>query len=294
MSRAQSLTTALGGTWLGRYGVALCPAHEDRNPSLSLADGDGGRVLLKCHAGCAYSDIRGALEAGGVDRDTLRSGRNHDPDREARQRAIAEAENRKRSEQARRLWEAAQPISCSVAETYLRNRAVRCALPDTLRYVADCWHPTAKRLPALLSYVTGGHGYAIHRTYVDSEGRGKAPVAPAKAMLGRTKGGAVRLSEGGDRLVIAEGVETALSLLSGLLPDRPAVWAALSAPGMGALRLPERPGRLTIAADGDRAGREAATCLAHRATHAGWRVSLLIAPDGKDWNDVLQEREGAL
>lgn len=31
--------------------AARCPAHEDRNPSLTLADGRGG-VVLTCHAGC--------------------------------------------------------------------------------------------------------------------------------------------------------------------------------------------------------------------------------------------------
>jgi hypothetical protein len=32
---------------------ARCPAHEDRNPSLSINEGDDGRVLLHCHCGCS-------------------------------------------------------------------------------------------------------------------------------------------------------------------------------------------------------------------------------------------------
>lgn len=40
----------------GKY-KALCPAHDDRDPSLSVTEGDGGKVLIYCHAGCAYSDI---------------------------------------------------------------------------------------------------------------------------------------------------------------------------------------------------------------------------------------------
>ncbi len=32
---------------------ARCPAHEDRTPSLSIAEGDDGRVLLHCHSGCS-------------------------------------------------------------------------------------------------------------------------------------------------------------------------------------------------------------------------------------------------
>ena len=32
--------------------IALCPAHDDHTPSLSIAEGPDGRVLLHCHAGC--------------------------------------------------------------------------------------------------------------------------------------------------------------------------------------------------------------------------------------------------
>ncbi len=32
---------------------ARCPAHDDRSPSLSIAEGDDGRVLLHCHSGCS-------------------------------------------------------------------------------------------------------------------------------------------------------------------------------------------------------------------------------------------------
>jgi hypothetical protein len=38
----------------GRDGAwnARCPAHDDRDPSLSVTTGDDGRVLIHCHAGC--------------------------------------------------------------------------------------------------------------------------------------------------------------------------------------------------------------------------------------------------
>lgn len=41
--------------------VARCPAHEDRNPSLSVSEGRDGRVLLRCHAGCSAEAIVAAL-----------------------------------------------------------------------------------------------------------------------------------------------------------------------------------------------------------------------------------------
>jgi putative DNA primase/helicase len=37
--------------------MARCPAHEDRTASLSVSAGNDGRVLLKCHAGCANPHI---------------------------------------------------------------------------------------------------------------------------------------------------------------------------------------------------------------------------------------------
>ena len=43
--------------------TALCPAHEDRNASLSVREGDTGTVLLKCFAGCAYKEIVAALRS---------------------------------------------------------------------------------------------------------------------------------------------------------------------------------------------------------------------------------------
>ena len=45
----------------GRGYKAICPAHDDKNPSLSVTEGDGGKVLVKCHSGCAFEDIRSAL-----------------------------------------------------------------------------------------------------------------------------------------------------------------------------------------------------------------------------------------
>ena len=40
---------------------ACCPAHHDRQPSLSVSVGDDGRILLYCHAGCKVEDVVSAL-----------------------------------------------------------------------------------------------------------------------------------------------------------------------------------------------------------------------------------------
>src|SRR5689334_6956484 len=43
--------------------TARCPVsrHGDRQPSLSIGEGEDGRVLLKCHAGCTFEEIVTAL-----------------------------------------------------------------------------------------------------------------------------------------------------------------------------------------------------------------------------------------
>ena len=37
--------------------TARCPAHDDRNPSLSIREADDGTVLVKCFAGCALDSV---------------------------------------------------------------------------------------------------------------------------------------------------------------------------------------------------------------------------------------------
>lgn len=45
----------------GQGWQARCPAHDDRRPSLSIAEGDDGRALVNCHAGCGPQAIAKAL-----------------------------------------------------------------------------------------------------------------------------------------------------------------------------------------------------------------------------------------
>jgi len=41
--------------------LACCPAHDDRSPSLSISEGSGGKILLKCFAGCSTDSIVRAI-----------------------------------------------------------------------------------------------------------------------------------------------------------------------------------------------------------------------------------------
>jgi hypothetical protein len=288
MTDARTLTLALGGRWHGRFGAAPCPVCQPERRkgqnALTLGDGNGGRLLAHCKkSGCTFADI--AAAAG------LRSGDYAPPDPAtlARREAERRAEAMKRAAQAERLWQDAQPIAGTLAEAYLRGRGISCELPPTLRFHGHAWHgPTARHWPALVALVEGGDGCAVHRTYLHPDGRGKAGLDGAdKMMLGATAGGAVRLSGGPGRLVVGEGIESTLSLACGLLDGPLTLWAALSTSGLRGLRLPARPGRLTIASDGDKPGREAAHVLAERAHAMGWQVGILDPGTGADWNDIL-------
>jgi hypothetical protein len=44
----------------GRW-TACCPAHEDRTPSLSIREGDDGKVLIHCFGGCELVSVMSAL-----------------------------------------------------------------------------------------------------------------------------------------------------------------------------------------------------------------------------------------
>ena len=52
---AQDISDRLGGNKQGKGFQARCPCHDDKHASLSIADGEDGKLLLYCHAGCKYS-----------------------------------------------------------------------------------------------------------------------------------------------------------------------------------------------------------------------------------------------
>jgi ketosteroid isomerase-like protein len=64
LKRIQARLQALGKSCVGGNGsfAIQCPAHDDHSPSGSLKEATpGGDVLIYCHAGCSFDEIRGAL-----------------------------------------------------------------------------------------------------------------------------------------------------------------------------------------------------------------------------------------
>ena len=282
MIGAEHITRTLAGDWRGHYGTAPCPVCQPERRAdqrgLSIRS-EGGHLLAFCHkSGCDFRDI---LRAAGLPPGDMRVDPVAAREADARRDAYAAEQHAK----ARKLWASSLPISGTRGEAYLRGRGITCAYPPSLRWAADIYHgPSGRWLSAMVADVSKG---GVHRTFFDKTGR--RITGNAKMMQGPCAGGAVALSDGPGPLVACEGIETGLSLLCGLLAGPATVWAALSTSGLRALRLPADPGALIVAADGDVPGRDAADSLAERAHAAGWAVSMLTAPEGRDWADVLTE-----
>src|SRR4051794_10229705 len=51
----------------GDYWMAQCPSHPDRAPSLSVREGDDGRALVYCQAGCSFDAVLAELSLDRAD-----------------------------------------------------------------------------------------------------------------------------------------------------------------------------------------------------------------------------------
>jgi putative DNA primase/helicase len=60
---AETIAKAIGGRKVGSGWTARCPAHDDKNPSLSVRNADGGKVLARHHAGCDQDRVIAARNA---------------------------------------------------------------------------------------------------------------------------------------------------------------------------------------------------------------------------------------
>ncbi|MDX2263455.1 MAG: toprim domain-containing protein [Hyphomicrobiales bacterium] len=196
------------------------------------------------------------------------------------------------AERVRRLWRLTAPLPGTLAETYLRARkiAAASAMP-VLRFHPACYFlnddGNREAWPALIAAVSdlSGRLVGLHRTYLAGDGAGKAPVSDPRRSMGRLHGHAVHLDRAGEVLGVGEGLETVLSIRMAL-PGLP-LWAALSAPHLAALLLPETVTRLFIFADNDAAGRKSALALSERAQAAGIETAIAIA-EADDFNTDLR------
>jgi putative DNA primase/helicase len=284
---AEAIAKALCGRRAGAVWMARCPAHDDREPSLSIRDGDQGRVLIHCFAGCDQRDVIATLRARGLWETTRRTLGRFAGKHQNRIPDGPDGEALKRTEAALAIWQASQPAEGTLVASYLRSRGLTTSLPPAIRFHPRLRHATGASWPAMVALVTRGSDgapVAIHRTFLTRDGGGKAPVDPAKMMLGPCRGGVVRLADPSAVLMVGEGIETVLSAMQA---TGNAGWAALSTSGLRSLDLPPAVRDVILLADGDDPGEAAVLEAARRWKREGRRVRIARPPKGVDFNDLL-------
>jgi AAA domain len=77
MSEAESIARALKGRKSGNGWSCPCPSlthgGKDKTPSLSVSEGNDGKLLLRCHKGCTFDDVMAALRSRGLIEEKRRS-----------------------------------------------------------------------------------------------------------------------------------------------------------------------------------------------------------------------------
>jgi putative DNA primase/helicase len=284
MSAATIAHALPGSTRHGKGFLIRCPVPShgkgrgDLSPSLSIADGDNGKLLVRCFAGCEARDVLAALKQRGLLDDRPQALRREpapvlpvDPEPDAK---------------ALTLWRQAEPVRGTLGESYLRARGINIELIPTIRFLRNVEYLPRIHFPALAAAVQGPDRriIAVQLTFLGAEGRGKARVAYPRKTIGALGRGAVRLGPAGDVLGIAEGLETALAAMQ--LHGVPA-WACLGACRMSNVAIPAEVQRVIIFGDRDGPGHEAAIKAAQRL-RLSVNVSVRFPPEGcGDWNDAL-------
>jgi hypothetical protein len=279
---AENIARALGLRPAGHEWHGACPVCHYKT-GFSLADGEDGKLLARCHVGtCSWDDILAALRKSGLIDERRSSTAKRKPD----------------GPHWQRLWgrsgRIAQRGGRTLAVDYLAGRGITLeSLPannalEVLHFCNDTWNTeTSTKMPALIARVDreGAGMVAVHRVYLTSDGR-KAALEKPKMALGPIGGGAIRLAPIGPNgeLAVAEGIEDALSFMQ--MTGQPC-WSAVVAGGIEQLILPPEVKFVAIAMDNDKRGIVAAQVAARRWLSEGRRVWFSRPPIGKDWNDTL-------
>lgn len=295
--------------------VGLCPFHSERTPSFTVneekgfyhcfgcgAHGDVGDFVMRIEGLAFRSAVSRLAEGSGLEHSTA-VGAVAARKRRRREQLHRAEDARRRTAYARGLWRKARRIAGTVAEAYLLGRGIRPSArgwPATLRFSnrlaywsgGDPLH--GSKWPGLLAavQVEGVSGaasvLAVHRTYLTRDGSGKAPVSKPKKVLGPYAGGAIRFASPRPRVVLAEGIETALSVLMACPWE--AVWAAVSLTNMSRVRLPSTVREVVLAMDGDSKDERVVERVLRdaRRNYGRRRVRVAWPPAGADFNDVLR------
>ena len=183
----RSIALALAGRKVGGNWMARCPAHHDREPSLSICDADDGKILVHCHAGCDQKQVIAILRSRGL----WPENGAHPPKLSglcAAGTSQSVRDDAKRSEAALTIWNAAMPANGTLVEAYFASRGLYLPPTSALRLHAGLKHPSGGIWPAMVALVTHGFGntpLAILRTFLACDGwqgAGRSAEDDARAM----------------------------------------------------------------------------------------------------------------
>jgi hypothetical protein len=324
-----------------------------------FASNQGGDVIdlvAACENISVGEAIRRLKESAGLEQNPELVAKRAAEQRQRELKALEaeEREGRRNLARAADIWKHAHRAEGSVVETYLAMRGIDLwalervhgwRVPQTLRFAEGLqyWDSEAKapchRGPAMVGYVcvspeaernalTG-----IHRTWLAPAGTGKAELPKdssgnarkAKLTLGKVWGSGGWLEHRSDDVIVGEGYETTLSVLSVLAKAGRRVGAVsacnlgnLAGGGLGrgephptipgvllpslipdpakpGLVLPSYVKTVTVLADADGADPLATACLVKRAAakfrQRGHKVRIAWPAKGKDFNDMVQRAE---
>jgi hypothetical protein len=210
-------------------------------------------------------------------------------------------EDLQRIARAQALWNEATDPRGTEAEAYLASRAL--SLPDDLAGTVLRFHPACPwrsentgnvdKVPCLLAAfrsIDDDTITAVHRIRVDQPERWPKTQ---RRMLGVVSRAAIKLAPAGDELLIAEGLETAMSPREAGIPVP--CWALGSVGAISFLPVLLGVQKLKIAAETGEASTRACKMCRRRWHAAGRKTTILRPTVGDDLNDVLMaaKRAGA-
>ena len=272
----------------GREFKACCPFHSDRTPSLTLYPSKAGWrwQCFGCGLGGDVIDWLAALHRLPVlDAARMLAGGNVPSVHVA---TPPPADKAHKGEQARKVWANAHPIAGTPAETYLRRRNIDIGLPDCLRF-ARLWF-AGKVRPMLIAAVAGPDNrvQAIHRIVLKDDGT-KADLDDGKVKfsLGPVMGGAIRLTDAANGMVVCVGIEDGLTLLQ---QQAQAVWVVTGDVALPSVQLPVGVRSVVVAHDNDASGKAAGKKAADILASEGRQVRLIQPLLGfKDFNEEIMQ-----
>lgn len=203
-----------------------------------------------------------------------------------------ELDNLNRIKYAAQTWNKCSPICDTIGENYFRGRGIDVQSLRGVKFHRQILNREINKFtPTALFKVSSrpeGDLQAIHRIYLSADCCKKAEVSQPKMALGPIKGAGIWFGEVKDKLYIAEGPENALSIVC--MGKSPVV-STINATNFSNLSIPENVKVIVLCPDNDKAG-IANTKKAMKAyAKKGRKIIVKFPREGKDWNDILLERQ---